>query len=554
MKYLFVAGLLCAISSWAQEIQQLNHEPKRFVDSTGRYYQQASMPVYLLIATSQGGETMPLKSTKAAGIELEGHGVHSIKHQNSITKVADEFLIFADGRPPTTNISLKGAPLFRTSKTEFYGNGLEVELAARDKMSGLESIYLSTDGQNFSSYQKKSINKEGNYHFYYYSVDKTGNAEKTKEKKFTVDLSAPESYHNFINISSESVISVNSSIYLTISDSLSGVGKTYYKFDDEEFKPYRGGNIAFKYLSDDNHALTYYSVDNLGNEEEEKSVEFYLDKTAPILSADVLGDKFIVGQRVYFSGRTKLKITAVDNKSGLKEVVYSVNNGDYAPYEAPFYLPNRSGVHNVKFRAVDNKNDAVDDDFEHSIGVIYVDLTGPSLHHSYNGPTFMKADTVFVSPKTTLAIKGSDPESGLKEVAYRFGRSGEELNYEEPISVPGDGFWELEYFGYDNVNNRNAKRTLFVVDSDGPKIISQFAAPANSEGKYPSYTTIYLGAMDNEVGANQIRYSINGGKEQLYLAPLRGFKKNKKYTIKVTASDMLGNESSDHVVFSTGRY
>lgn len=554
MKYLVFIGLLCATASFAQGIKQPTHDPKRFIDSTGRYYQQASMPVYLLVADGPNGKPMPLISTSGSAIQLEGHGVHGIRHQNVITNEFDEFQIFADGRPPTTSIVLYNAPVYKRSGMEYYGKGLEVELKAKDQMSGLESINLSTDGKKFDTYSKKSVSAEGFYQYYYYSVDKTGNAEKIKEKKFIVDITAPDSYHNFINISSENVISTNSSIYLTITDSLSGVATTYYKFDDEDFKTYRGGNIPFNYLTDDNHTLTYYSIDNLGNSEQEKSTEFYLDKTAPILSADVLGDKFIVGERVYFSGRTKLKITAVDNKSGLKEVVYSVNNKEYVPYKEPFYLPNRSGIHNVKFRAIDNKNNAVNDDFEHSIGVIYVDLTGPSLSHKFIGPTFLKADTVFISPNTKVTLQGSDPESGLKKVAYRFGTSGEELDYETPIAVPGKGISELQYFGYDNVNNRNAKQTLFVVDEKGPEIASQFAAPANSEGKYPSYTTIYLSAMDGQVGANQIRYSINGSKEKVYLAPLKGFKKNKDYTIKITATDMLGNESEDQVNFSTDKY
>ena len=546
--------LLIAIMGSGQTINQPKHDPKRFVDSTGRYYQQASLPVYLLVANAAGGEALPLTPTKKKEILMEGHGVHTFKHENSITQEADEFQIFADGLAPVTSIRFSGAPSSRKSGVTYYGAGLEVELTAKDQMSGLEQIYLSVNGLGFEKYTKKKITDEGNYQYHFYSVDRTGNAEPIKEKNFTVDTSVPSSYHNLINISSENVISTNSSMYLTVSDSLSGVSKTYYKFDDEDFRIYNGGNIPFKYLSDDQHTLTYYSIDNVGNQEPEKSTVFYLDKTAPIVSADVLGDKFIVGERVYFSGRTKLKITAVDNKSGLKEVVYSVNNEPYVGYSEPFYLPNRSGVHNVKFRAIDKKDNASNGDFEHSIGVIYVDLTGPSLSHKFNGATFQKGDTVFVNPNATVSIIGTDPESGLKALSYRFNVKSDETDYEKPIGVPEQGIHKLEYYGYDHVNNRNAKSTLFVVDNQGPEITSQFAAPPNSEGKYPSYTTIYLGAVDRQVGANQIKYSINGGKERSYLAPLSGFKKNKEYKISVTAFDMLGNKSTRELTFKTDKY
>ncbi len=268
----------------------------------------------------------------------------------------------------------------------------------------------------------------------------------------------------------------------------------------------------------------------------------------------MLGDKFILGDRVYFSGRTKLKLTAVDNKSGIKEVLYSINNEPEIKYTDPFYLPNRSGLHNVKFRAVDNTNNPVKDDFEHSIGVIYVDLTGPSLNHSFSGPTFNKADTIFISPKTNILLSGSDPEAGLKKISFGMDGAQEETTYSKAFNVTSSGLHSLSYFGYDNVNNKNSKKTDFIVDVTGPEISSQFSTPLSKESKYPSYVTIYLAAVDAEVGVDQIRYSINDGKEQLYIAPLKGFLKDKEYTIKMSAVDLLGNTSQKVVSFKTDKY
>jgi hypothetical protein len=208
----------------------------------------------------------------------------------------------------------------------------------------------------------------------------------------------------------------------------------------------------------------------------------------------------------------------------------------------------------VKFYAIDNTSNNVKDDFQHGVGVIYVDLTGPTISHSFSGPSFIKADTVFISPKTTISLSGNDPEAGLKKISFRLDNAADETNYTKPISVTTSGLHNLSYFGYDNVNNKNSIETLFIIDIDGPKITNQFAAPANKEGKYPSYTTIYLAAEDKETGADQIRYSINGGKEQLYIAPLKGFLKNKEYTIMVKATDLLGNVSQTEVKFKTDRY
>ena len=55
MKYIY---LLIGIFSFGfANGQHLHHRPKAFTDSTGRYYQQASMPVYIFISASK--DSMP---------------------------------------------------------------------------------------------------------------------------------------------------------------------------------------------------------------------------------------------------------------------------------------------------------------------------------------------------------------------------------------------------------------------------------------------------------------------------------------------------------------
>ncbi len=552
MKFLYLIFLSFASIALLGQTQP-EHKKKTYVDSLGRYYQQATMPVYILIANSPDGATAQLLPSAKKEVFLEGHGPHALKHENHVTNQNDEFIIFADGLAPVTSSSFLNAPAYSSSK-QFYGPGLKVTLRTKDEMSGVEAVFHSVNGKAFENYKQVQFGKEGSYSYTYYSVDNTGNAEKINTRNFVLDLTPPSSFHNIVGISDQSVISISSKIYLTISDSLSGVGNTFYKFDKETFRPYAGGNIAFQYMADGNHELTYYSVDHVTNKETEKSVMFYLDKTAPIMSADVLGDKFIVGEKVYFSGRTKLKLTSVDNKSGIKETMYSINDGPFGIYSEPFYLPGKSGFHTVKFYAVDNTNNTVNDDFNHSVGVVYVDLTGPAISHAFVGPTFVKADTVYVNPKTKVALAGSDPEAGLKQIAYAFNSSStEEIYSGKPVELSSSGFQTLNYFGYDNVNNKNSKSTFFMVDSKGPEIAHQFAGAPNKE-RYPSYTSIYLSATDSEVGTDQIRYSINGAKEQLYIAPIKGFAKNKEYTLKITATDLLGNFSTKEVKFRTDRY
>jgi hypothetical protein len=535
--------------------QQPEHQKKKYVDSLGRYYQQASLPVYFYVSTSlEEKPTQVLVDNKPEPIYLEGHGTHGLKHHNSATNKIETFDINADGLAPITRSTFSGAPTSTKPTMRYYGKGLQIVLKATDEMSGLEAVYHSLNDGALTKYSPIAPSQEGKNVYSYYAVDHVGNAEKIKTETFTIDLSAPDTYHNFVGISDEKIISTGSSMYLTSSDSLSGVASTSYHFDKEKPRLYVSGNIAFQYLADGNHTLFYNSIDKVNNIEEEKSFSFYLDKTAPIMSADILGDKFLVGEKVYFSGRTKLKLTAVDNKSGIKDIMYSINSGTFEKYSDPFYLPGKTGFHTVKYYANDKTSNTSKDNFEHTVGVIYVDLTGPALAHRFDGTTFMKADSLYTSPQSKIVLSANDPEAGLHHITYKIDGQGEEIKYTGPIAITGVGKHTIDYFGYDNVNNRNSKTFSILVDDQGPSISNQFSVAAISENKYPSNVSLFLAATDQQVGTLKIVYSINDGKETQYAAPLSGFQKDKQYTVKVTAIDLLGNKTAKEIRFDTGRY
>lgn len=85
-----------------------------------------------------------------------------------------------------------------------------------------------------------------------------------------------------------------------------------------------------------------------------------------------------------------MKLTAVDNKSGVKEIRYSIDGKDFEVYDQPFYLPSISGAHTVRYYSIDNMaNQTVGrkgsgyEEFKHNVSKVYLDLTGPSILYSY---------------------------------------------------------------------------------------------------------------------------------------------------------------------------
>lgn len=556
--------------------QQASVTQQSYTDSEGNLYWNKDKPVYLKISETPDGEGQLLKSKKSAKytnpLYLDTEGINYIRTRYAVdpeTKKtispAQEVLweIYADGTAPKNTLSFDGAKRYRKGNNTYFGKSLSASISSDDVLSGVANTYYSINGGAYSVYnQNVSFNKSGDFTIKYYSTDKVGNQATLKEERFIVDVDAPETIYNFNGIADGNIIGTSTKIYLTREDSSSGIARTYYKFDEEEFKTYQGRDIPFSYLEDGEHTIYFYSVDNVGNKEATGSFEFYFDKSAPIVAADVLGDRFIANDQIYFSGRTKLKLTAVDNKSGVKDVLYSVDSDEFNSYEDPFYLPSVSGVHVIKYYSLDNMSNQSEgqrsaryEEFKHNVSKVYVDLTGPSLSYEYVGKSFTTRDTVFIAPSTKIKLKGSDAESGLQYISYSVDGLIEETKYAEPFTVDKTGLHNVEIFGYDNVNNRNIQKFSLVVDSTPPAIIVNYssAPTAVKEGLnvYPSFVIVFLAATDKEIGADKIYYKTNDASRKLYTGLIQNFKKGQRYDIEITTSDKLGNETTETISFYT---
>ncbi len=559
--------LLCSSLAFSQ--QQKQHKSNQYVDTLNRFYIQTKMPVYIYVSTSPDLKPVQLNKNqkdaddkKREPLYVDGNGKHTLKHFDQ-TAQEEIFEIYADGTAPETKIFFENAQYFQKKDKNFYGKGLKVELKATDDMAGVNQMFHSVNGAEYQNYALNTFDKEGDYNYQYYTVDNVGNPEIVKKATFTVDLSAPKTYYNIVGITSKNIISVTTQIYLTPTDSISGVAKTFYKIDDTEERSYKGGNLPIKDLSEGEHTIKYYSIDNVNNVEKEGSISFFLDRTAPIVSSDILGDKFIVGDRVYFSGRTKLKLTAVDNKSGVKQTLYSIDNGQFTEYQDPFYLPNKSGLHIVKYFAIDNmSNEGVGkkkfSEYEHNTGTVFVDLTGPSLYHKFVGNTFKKGDSIYINKQTTIQLTATDHEAGVQSIKYGIDKDTYENNYATPFTIGESGMHTVHIYGYDNVNNRNIDEFSFIVDGSFPEIFVKFSITPTSVKDgipvYPSYVSMFLASTDSQTGIGDIRYKINDGSEKIYKEPIGPFEKGKEFTVEIKAYDKLGNLNTQTVKFKTDKY
>lgn len=549
-------------------------EKTSYVDTNNRYFHNLYLPVYLYLSFSADVPPTQIstkdysnKKNPLAPFYFNKHGKHTI---NYFTNEQDksqtvDFVVYADGYAPKSESKFDGGLPYVVKDKVFYPNSLAVSIDAGDEMSGLAETFVSLNYADYTEYNGMMVfEKECEYVLQYLSTDNVGNIEKAHKRTFVIDGTAPNTYHNVVGVAEGNVISAKTKLYLTKEDNASGVAQTFYQIDKSPWVSYSRGLIPLSQLADGDHVLRYYSVDHVQNKGIVNEYAFYLDKTSPIMAADIIGDKFIVEDKVYFSGRTRMKLTAVDNKSGVKEVKYSIDKDKYQKYTDPFYLPSKAGFHTIRYFALDNMAnqgtgaDGVDyEEYQHNSSVVYVDLLGPKLDFAFEGPKFKKGKNIFINKETKIRIIGFDGESGLKKLSYSINESKEEIDYSKPFEITTEGRIALNYFGYDNVNNRNIKKANFIVDNDGPQIIYTFSIAPTKEGEtelYPSYSIIYLAATDDYIGNDYITYSINGGVETPYKGGIKGFEKDKEYIITVKAVDKLGNKSIEEISFKTDKY
>ena len=575
-KHLLFGFLVLSISVLAQDVPTFS--PTNYVDNTGKLYWNKNLPVYISLSPNpDGSDGTVLESEISAKyaepfyFDTEGKNymrthwaVDKTTHKAVVPQQEILWEVYADGVAPVSSSSFKKNFSYTLNHEKIYDGSLSIDISSTDYVSRVKDIYYSLNGEPYRTYSGGLSNfKEGENILKYFAVDNVNNVETVVEKKFFIDNKSPETKLTVTGISLQgNVLSVTSKIYLEAKDDKAGIKKIFYQIDSSLKKVYtQGYNIPLTNLKDGDHVIRYYSIDNVGNEEEEQKFEFYLDRTAPITVSDILGDKFVVGDKVYFSGRTKMKITSIDNKSGVKQVLYSIDGGDFNDYTDPFYMPNEPGWHVVKYFALDSTENITKDQYTQQyyqykmkVDKIFVDLSGPTMRHFISGDKFTRGDTTFIGPNSKINLSASDGESGLQMITYSIDGILKETPYIKPFSLDSfpTGIHSIEYFAYDNVNNRNIENFKVILDNLGPEIGCKFSVKPKSKNNaldvYPEGTLLFITVQDDLTGISNIYYSINNGVKYTYKNYVKGFVKGEN-KVMFEALDKLGNSSKYEVNF-----
>lgn len=542
----------------------------------GRTYVNKELPIYLQFKTAPNGQVYDLNSEQnpqdANPLYLDTEGVNYIRSKWAVDSATGKTIypprevmmeIYCDGLAPSTGINLKNAPRYVSGGTVYYGQGLILVLSPTDGyafdgqtvsskgVSGVKSTSYTLNGSTLNYSAEVALNKEGNQNLSWQSVDYVGNLESPKNRVFVIDLTAPTTSMSKNGDQSGDIFSPRSSFTLSPSDALSGVDYTSFSFDNGSKK--YGTSVSLSALSDGDHTITWYSEDEVDNTEKVNTYKFYLDRIAPVSQIAIQGD-LCEKSYDYISQRSKFNLSATDNKAGVQSIEYSINGGAYSTFNSALNLPNENGLVTVRFRATDKVNNRS----ASSAKTYYLDNVAPSTSISYGSPQFFKQGELFITSNTPVTLRARDNASGVTSTSYN-ADGGTNNTYGSPFTVAGEGPHTLNFASIDCVKNQEVSKSSKVhVDNTPPVIYHHFSidpvgtktVDGNTVNVYPNYTRLYLGATDEKVGNDKIEYSINGEPWRPYSDPrsldiseLDKFTSEKVYTVKVRATDKLGNLS-----------
>ncbi len=528
-------------------------------DSIGHLFVNPKMPIHIYLSTSPDGkDAVRLKSQQPEGEPLywNGHGPQYLTHLNLYLGRKIRFDLFADGLPPKTSPNFDVKQGYQKGNTIYVSGTATIELTSTDTHSGVDKLMYSVNGKEFAQYVQPIVfDSEGQYILKFYAIDNVGNKEDEGQRTILVDTTPPVTDLNYIGPEHNNVVASATKFELTAAD-LNGVKGTYYSIDDGMQKQYKAP-IALSNLSEGDHSIIWYSVDMVGNTEENEQLNFFMDKTPPMVFEELVGNTYMVAGKEYSSGRTQLRIVAVDNKAGVKEIHYSINDQPFKLYEKPVYLSEISGAATVKSFAIDNVgNKGVSDTEGQQFSMPKVDITGPNIKYTLKGPRLTLRDSLWLSPKTKIGITATDDGSGLNRIEYKINENapGE---YTDEFCIDQSGAYTIVSTAWDNVENLNISNLELHIDADAPELLYNFSVKPHryiNEGEervavYSNGVLVYLAATDDIVGIDRIMVSVNDSREKAYTQPLSGFKANQTHTLKLRAIDRLGNEKEITIKF-----
>lgn len=344
----------------------------------------------------------------------------------------------------TDTITVTNVPPVADAGNDRVTNALKVTFngsASHDPDGSIESYdWAFGDGDTASGMKLNHTYEEaGNYTVELNVTDNDG-ASNLTTLELLIDTTAPVTNATLNGTGSDDWYRSNVTVTLNASDNESGVNATWYRLaamvnDTWQHGAWQRYNTSFNVTGEGRHNLTYYSVDNASNREDNQSAAVNIDTTPPVTNVTLNGT---LGKRGWYRGTVTATLNATDALSGVAEIEYAVDDGgDWETYDGGVTVSG-TGNHTLQFRATDV---AGNQEATKNIS-IKIDSTDPSatLDTPESGSLYMFGrqllptlfgNTVIIGD-LTASVTATDNHSGVYKVFFYL---DEELLWED-YNVP----------------------------------------------------------------------------------------------------------------------
>ncbi len=328
-------------------------------------------------------------------------------------------------------------------------------------------------------------------------------------------------------------------ISLESEDKLSGVAQSFVSLNSDSYQSYKNFNWN---LNDGKYELYYYSIDNVGNLEEPKYKEFFIDYTSPETEIIVNG----LAKDSVLSNEATISLVAKDSLSGVKTIYYQINNSIKKKYSKPITLIFlEAKEHVLTYYAEDNVGNI---EVLKTWNFIY-DTNPPIAEINVIGESYINDQIIFVATQPQLYITAKDSVSEIKNIDYII-NYGETHQYLDTFLLPNiSGLYRVSCYVTDSMNNQSKEKTENIyIDNTAPKTYYQTTKScfwSNDTLIITNYVGIVFTATDMESGIKNFNLQINDTSLK-YNSDTLFFPKDGIYNVGFFSVDNVNNTEERH--------
>ena len=497
---------------------------------------------YTVYYSVDGGAYSPLASnTQATSIPFagtEGHVyyftvISTDNVGNAQVKASPVVSTTVDATPPTTTAGLSGT----AGTNGWYTSSVQVTLSATDATSGVASTEYQVDGGTLQNYSGSSftVSGDGMHTVTFYSIDNAGNQEANETATFKIDGTKPVTTAGLSGTAGANGWYTGSvQVTLSATDATSGVASTEYQVDGGTLQNYSGS--SFTVSGDGMHTVTFYSIDNAGNQEANETATFKIDGTKPVTTAGLSGT---AGANGWYTGSVQVTLSATDATSGVASTEYQVDGGTLQNYSGSSFTVSGDGMHTVTFYSIDNAGNQE----ANETATFKIDGTKPVTTAGLSGTAGTNG---WYTSSVQVTLSATDATSGVASTEYQVD-GGTLQNYSgSSFTVSGNGIHTVTFYSIDNAGNQEANETAtFKINGTKPVTTTGLSGTAGTNGWYTSSVQVTLSATDATSGVASTEYQVDGGTLQNYSGSSFTVSGNGMHTVTFYSIDNAGNQEAN---------